>query len=132
MAPGVADTLHVIPFPSTVSSHPLRVEASLPFPLPLSLMPVSTRKKNAEAHPGRIILASQQPRRTRRQIEEDDARSKAMKDRVDALHREDLDRLAQMEDTMEGEEEARRLHAARPDLRRNPEPPGERAQVDSE
>ena len=51
---------------------------------------------------------------------------------MDALRREDLDRLAQMEDTMEGEEEARRLHAARPDLRRNPEPPGERAQVDSE
>jgi hypothetical protein len=132
MAPGVADMLHVIPFPSTVSSHPLRVEASLPFPLPLSLMPVSTRKKNAEAHLGRIILASQQPRRTRRQIEEDDAHSKAMKDRVDALHREDLDRLAQMEDTMEGEEEARHLHAARPDLCHNPEPPGERAQVDSE
>jgi len=95
-------------------------------------MPVSTRKTNAEAHPGRIVLVSQQPRRTKRQIKEDDARLKATKDRVDALRRGDLDRLAQMEDTMEEEEEARRLHAARPDLRRNPEPPGERDQVNPE
>jgi len=95
-------------------------------------MPVSTRKTNAEAHPGRIVLVSQQPWCTKRQIKEDDAHLKATKDRVDALRRGDLDRLAQMEDTMEEEEEARRLHAARPDLRRNPEPPGERDQVNPE
>jgi len=94
-------------------------------------MPVSTRKTNAEAHPGRIVLVSQQPWCTKRQIKEDDAHLKATKDRVDALCHGDLDRLVQMEDTME-EEEAWRLHAARPDLRRNPEPPGECDQVNPE
>ena len=85
---------------------------------------VSTREKNANAHPGCIVLEGQQPRRTRKQIEDDKARSQAAKSLNNAIRRSNHDCLKQMEDSMENEEEARFRHAMRPDLR-HPGPPGE-------
>ncbi len=45
-------------------------------------MPVTTCKTNAEVHPGCVLIESQQPRRTKKQIKEDDIRaSTAAQDR---------------------------------------------------
>ena len=80
-------------------------------------MPITTRKSNANVHPGRIVLGNQkQPRRSRKQIEEDAARAKAA-----AVARAEEEvvcnrRIAEVEDAIELNEEQVRIHTNRPDL----------------
>ena len=57
-------------------------------------MPVCTRKANAPAHPGRIVLDNQ----------------------AEAVRRAILARIAQLEESIEDEDTATRIHSERPDL----------------
>ena len=86
-------------------------------------MPIGTRKANAHAHPGRIVLESQQPRRTRNQIEEDTSRAKAaaVAERVEkeANRLSVLSAIAEIENTIEKNKEQVRVHTTRPDLHPN-------------
>jgi hypothetical protein len=83
-------------------------------------MAVSTRITNSTAHPGDIVLRNKQPRRTRQQIEADEARAaavgRAAKEEAAANHRAILGRIAELEDSMEQADAASRRHANRPDL----------------
>ncbi len=83
-------------------------------------MPVTTRKTNAEVHPGRVLIESQQPRRTKKQIEEDDARaSAAAQDRevkATAKLRAVAECIAYLEDMVALAEMDSQTHAQRPDL----------------
>jgi hypothetical protein len=94
-------------------------------------MPISTRKKNANTHPGRIVLDSQQSRRSKRQIEEDEACAQsaviAAMDKKAEDHRAITARIAQLEDGIEREESAVRQYSRRPDLRKYPSRPKETA-----
>lgn len=81
---------------------------------------MSTRKSNADAHPGRVVLDSQTVRRTRKEIQEDEAR----KAEAATAQREEEEshnkRIAEVEDAIERNEEQLRTHASRPDLRYEP------------
>ena len=112
------------PFMQKPLLHCHRPSPSFVFVPSLSLRMVSTREKNANAHPGRIVLEGQQPQCTRKQIEDDKACSQAAKSRNNAIHHSNHDHLKQMENLMENEEEAQCMHVMRPDLR-HPGPPGE-------
>jgi hypothetical protein len=83
-------------------------------------MGVLTRKTNATTRPGDILLRNKQPRRTRQQIEVDQARAvaaaKAKREEAEANHRAMLGRIAELEDSMEREDAASRTHSIRPDL----------------
>ena len=85
-------------------------------------MPMNTRPSNAKAHPGLIVAEADghRKRRPKKQIAADDARKKA-----DALaasvrsqeeHQSVLRQIKESEDIVEREEEAVRMHTARPDL----------------
>ena len=79
-------------------------------------MPISTRKSNANVHPGCIVLGNQKPRRSRKQIKEDAAHAKAA-----AVARAEEEegrnrRIAEVEDAIELNEEQVRIHTNRPDL----------------
>ena len=88
---------------------------------PLLNMPITTRPSNAEAHPGRVVLEGQRVRRSKKQIDADDARKKAAASaasrRAEEEHQRVLQQLKDIEDAVEREEEAVRKHTARPDLR---------------
>ena len=91
-------------------------------PLFLSYRPmVGTRKSNADAHPGLVMVASQQKRRSKRQILADEASAKAdaiaTRKAILARERELLERIGSIEDTIQREDDALQAHAARPDLR---------------
>ncbi|KAI9443940.1 hypothetical protein H4582DRAFT_2053702 [Lactarius indigo] len=94
-----------------------------PLLYPLTIIhPLSdTRASNADAHPGCIIMESQQTRRPRKQIEEDEARAKAVaiatRKGVKARHHEAIAMIATTEDSMEQDEEDLQTHSVRPDLR---------------
>jgi hypothetical protein len=83
-------------------------------------MPVTTRKANATAHPGHIVLSSQTTRRSRQQIESDRAQAKAAakaaKVQANVKHHAVLTRIAELEDELEEEDTTMHLHSARPDL----------------
>jgi hypothetical protein len=83
-------------------------------------MAVGTRKTNANTHPGLVILEGKRQRRTRKQIEEDEAHktAEATTARLDAeaLHNATVARITQLENSMEQDEELVREHANRPDL----------------
>jgi len=79
-------------------------------------MAVLTRKTNSTTHPGDILLRNKQPRRTREQIEEGETRTAEVREEAAAKHRAVLGRIAQLEDSMEEEDEALRMHSIRPDL----------------
>ena len=87
-------------------------------------MPVTTRKSNADAHPGHIVLETQKTKRTRQQIEEEEAlaRSEARAKKVQAAakHRAVMQRIAQLEDDVSCAQKATRRHALRPDLHHGP------------
>ncbi|KAF8488249.1 hypothetical protein F5888DRAFT_1809866 [Russula emetica] len=89
-------------------------------------MAVHTRKANATTHPGDILLRNKQPRRTRQQIEADDARAtaaaKATREQVAANHSAVLDRIAELEDSVAEEDVALRMQSNRPDLFQPREP----------
>lgn len=79
-------------------------------------MAIGTRKSNAEAHPGRILLESQPSRRTKQQIESDVSKAKAEAEAEAERQRAVLIRIAELEHSAEQEEQAVRMHANRPDL----------------
>ena len=83
-------------------------------------MAVHTRKANATTRPGDILLRNKQPRRTRQQIEADDARAtaaaKATREQAAANHSAVLDRIAELEDSVAEEDAALRMQSNRPDL----------------
>ena len=83
-------------------------------------MAIGTRKSNANVRPGRIVLENSRRRRTRKQIEEDNARANA----AAVAEREEEEgrnkRIAELEDGIERDEEQVRTHANRPDLRYQP------------
>ncbi len=83
-------------------------------------MPVTTHKTNAEVHPGHVLIESQQPRHTKKQIEEDDARaSTAAQDReVKATAKlcTVAKCIAYLEDMVALAEMDSQTHAQRPDL----------------
>ena len=80
-------------------------------------MTVTTRRSNAKSHPGQVVLDNQQKRRTKKQVQEAKARARAAKDQEEARRRELPGRIAQLEDEIETEEQARHEHSMRPDLR---------------
>jgi hypothetical protein len=88
---------------------------ALAFPCPT--MTVTTRRSNADVHPGRIVLDSQQARRTKKQVQEAKARAKAVKDQEEARRLALPGHIAQLEDGIETEEQTRYKHSMRPDLR---------------
>ena len=90
-----------------------------PMPYTLSTM-VATRKSNAQVHPGQILLNNQQPWRTRKQIEEDEARANtaatAKKNQAAEQGRQRLAHLAQLDEMLEKDDATLRQHSTRPDL----------------
>lgn len=80
-------------------------------------MAVTTRRSNARAHPGRVVLDNQRTRRTKEQVQEAKAHAKEVKDKEESRRRALPGRIAQLEDEIETEEQARREHSMRPDLR---------------
>lgn len=82
---------------------------------------VTTRKTNADAHPGRVVLDSQQTRRTKEQIKNDNTRVKATaqakKEKAAEEYRAVVERISQLEDAVALAEKDSRTHAHRPDLR---------------
>ena len=88
-------------------------------------MVIGTRKANATKHPGDLLAVSKQQRRTRAQIEEDEARAKAVavaaKESTVAEHRAIINHVVDIEESMGRNEGVIRAHANRPDLQvRNP------------
>jgi hypothetical protein len=83
-------------------------------------MAVSTRKTNSTTHPGEVLLRNKQPRRSRQQIEADEAHAAAVsrttREAAEANHRAILGRIAELEDTMELADAALHRRANRPDL----------------
>ena len=86
----------------------------------VSHMAIGTRASNALTHPGHIVLGNQKPHRSRQQINEDDARKKAAaaakKNKIEENRRTVLAHIAQLEESMEAEDEATDMHVTRPDL----------------
>ncbi|KAN0113799.1 hypothetical protein V8E52_007271 [Russula decolorans] len=84
-------------------------------------MVVGTRKSNATKHPGDLLKITSQLRRTRAQIEEDDARVEAAaisaKEDAIANHRAIVDHVVDIEEFTGRDEEVIRAYANRPDLR---------------
>lgn len=84
-------------------------------------MVIGTRKSNAAKHPGRLLTDIKQQRRTRTQIEEDEARRKAAavaaEEDAKAKHQAIVTRVADIEDSMERDEEVIRAYSNRPDFR---------------
>ena len=92
---------------------------------------VTTRKTNVNVHPGQIVIASQQTRRTKKQIQDDDAiasaEAHASKKKVAAEYRAVVQRIAELEDEMDAAEKDTQAHASRPDLCSGlPPPPREK------
>ena len=85
-----------------------------------SSMVIGTRKSNANAHPGAILQSNRQPRRTRKQIEEDEAQAAAMaiaaKEKAAAMYQAALDHIAELRAEAERDEQWVQAHALRPDL----------------
>ena len=84
---------------------------------------VGTRKSNADAHPGHVVLMSQQPRRSKEKITADEASAKAkavaIKEAAAARQRAVAARIAELENIENQEEKVRQQNRKRPDLRRN-------------
>jgi hypothetical protein len=84
-------------------------------------MAMSTYKANADAHPGLVVLNSQSQRHTRCQIKEDEAFARveaiAIEEDAVARHHAVIERIAELEDYAQREEETRKKYGNRPDLR---------------
>jgi hypothetical protein len=82
---------------------------------------VDTCKSNATKHPGMLVVDARQQRRTRKQMEEDKAHTKAVataaKDQASAERRAIITQVADIMDSVERDEEAILAHTNRPDLR---------------
>jgi hypothetical protein len=83
-------------------------------------MPIVTCPSNAQAHPGQIVIEGQRVRRSKKQIEADDAQKKAASieasRRAEEEHQRIVQQLKESKDAVEQEEELVRKHTARPDL----------------
>ncbi|KAI0289883.1 hypothetical protein B0F90DRAFT_1825812 [Multifurca ochricompacta] len=83
-------------------------------------MPITTCKANAKAHPGHIIVNSQQKCRTSRQVAEDKAKSKeeeaTAREMEATQHLAVVNCIANIEDRIQQAEFSAQKHAARPDL----------------
>ena len=84
-------------------------------------MVVGTRKSNVTKHPGSLLTAGKPQRRSRAQIEEDEARTQAMavaaKEDAIAKHQAVIKRVVDIQESTERDEEVIRAYANRPDLR---------------
>jgi hypothetical protein len=91
------------------------------FCFPHCEMSMVTRKKNANAHPGQIVLDSQQRRRTKDQIIEDkacaQAEATARQQAIAAKHRAVIACITDLEASVEQEERMVQKYQNRPDLR---------------
>ena len=83
-------------------------------------MVISTRKTNADIHPGAILQSNRQPRRTRKQIEEDEAKAAAMaiaaEAKTAAKYQAMLERIAELKAEVEKDEQRVQEFVLRPDL----------------
>jgi SpoVK/Ycf46/Vps4 family AAA+-type ATPase len=83
-------------------------------------MPIATCPSNAQAHPGQIVIEGQRVRRSKKQIEADEAWKKAASiedsHRAEEEHQRVVQQLKESEDAIEREEEMVCKHTARPDL----------------
>jgi hypothetical protein len=83
-------------------------------------MVIGTRKANVNVHPGAILQNDRQPRRTRKQIEEDKAvaaaKAMAKEEEAAAKYRSVLDRVAELGKAVEKDEQGIQAHTLRPDL----------------
>lgn len=81
---------------------------------------VSTRKANANTHPGRVVTDSQQHRRSKKQVQDDSARAKAAahakEEEAAAKRRATIKRIAELEDDVALIEKDMEINAQRPDL----------------
>jgi len=77
---------------------------------------VTTRSRNANVHPGQILLDNKQARRSTKQVKEARRHAKAAKVQEEARRLAVPGRIAQLEDEIETEEQARREYSMRPDL----------------
>lgn len=88
-------------------------------PIPKRKMAMNTRKKNANTHPGHVVLGTQRKRRTRDEIEEDEACSQAkaiaLKEGAAAKHRAVMGRISELEETAEQEDHMVQRFRIRPD-----------------
>ena len=80
-------------------------------------MTVTTRRSNANVHPGQVVLDNQPKRRTKKQVQEAKARARVAKDQEEARRLELPGCIAQLEDEIETEEQVQHEHSMRPDLR---------------
>ncbi|KAH9953068.1 hypothetical protein BGW80DRAFT_1520010 [Lactifluus volemus] len=85
------------------------------------IMPIVTRKKNAQTHPGRVVLELQKKCRTTQQVAEDKmlekAEAAAAAENAAATHHANVRRVAELEDIVERDSRVKQRHSARPDLR---------------
>lgn len=83
-------------------------------------MPISTRKANTNTHPSHIVLETQQPRRTKKQVDKDASRAKAAaiaeREEKEVNRCTVLATIADMEDTIKNSKLQLRIHTIRPDL----------------
>ena len=88
---------------------------------------VTTRKTNANVHPGQVVLASQQNRHSKKQIQDDNAMASAeahaSQKKVAAEYHTVVQCIAELEDEMDIAEKDTWAHANRPDLCSGPPPP---------
>ena len=81
---------------------------------------VSTRKANANTHPGRVVTDSQQHRRSKQQVQDDNARAKAAahakEQEATIKRRATIKRIAELEGDVALIEKDMEIHAQRPDL----------------
>jgi hypothetical protein len=84
-------------------------------------MPITTRKQNAEMHPGRIVLDTQKKRRTPQQVLDDRMRAEAAAaeaaERAEATLEDIVGRINELEDKIQRDSQLTQKHATRPDLR---------------
>jgi hypothetical protein len=84
-------------------------------------MVVGTRKSNAAKHPGRLLTDCKQKKRTRKQIQEDQARTRAAaiaaEEEANTRHQAAVTSVVDIEDSLERDEEMIRAYTSRPDLR---------------
>ncbi len=87
-------------------------------------MPVTTCKANADVHPGHVITKGQQPRRSKKQIEDDNARVRATahasREEAATKYRAAVEHIALLKDAVAIAEKDAQTHMHRPDLRPGP------------
>lgn len=83
-------------------------------------MPAVTRGSNANAHPGNIVRKAQRSRRTKKEIEEDNARAKAKsiaaRQEAATKHHAVISTIAALKSSVERKEEAIQANGNRPDI----------------